>query len=76
MANSFQVLNLRNPKYVNQEQTMIDCEIEFKKFEGQYLPFTATSYDSAEHGRDIYQRLVNGEWGEIAAYVPPTPSAE
>ena len=66
MANSFEVLNLRNPQWVDSSHTKINCEVEFKKFEGQYIPFTATSYDSAEHGRDIYQRLVNGEWGSVA----------
>ncbi len=76
MANPFVVLNLKNPRWVNQAQTQIDCEVEFKKFEGTYLPFTADPNDPEAHGRDIYQRLVNGEWGEIAAYVPPTPPAE
>jgi hypothetical protein len=59
-----------NPIYVNAEQTAINLEVVFEEIEG-VLPFTATSYDDMDYGRDIYYRARNGEFGEIAPYVPP-----
>ena len=29
--------------------------------------FTATSFDSEQHGKDLYAALVNGDYGDIAA---------
>jgi hypothetical protein len=41
-------------------------------------PFTATTWDSEEHGRLLHARILSGEFGPIGAYVPPaeTPSPE
>jgi len=66
MSDIYQVLNLRNPQWVDSSHTAINCEVEFKKFEGTYIPFTANPNDLEAHGRNIHQRLVNGEWGSIA----------
>lgn len=35
------------------------------------LDFLATSDDVEAHGRDIFARAIAGEFGTIAAYVPP-----
>jgi hypothetical protein len=38
------------------------------------VPFTAAPNDSEAHGREIYQRIVAGEFGEIAPFEPrPLP---
>ncbi|WP_223512651.1 tail fiber assembly protein [Pseudomonas sp. GL-B-19] len=39
------------------------------------IPFTATPDDSTSYGPEIYARVVAGEFGEIAAYEPPSDAA-
>lgn len=59
------------PKWANAEQTQIDCMVEWKKFPGQLMPFTASPADPSAHGRDLYTRLQSGEFGVVADYQPP-----
>ena len=61
-----------DPVYENLEQTAINLYAKFEEIP-EVLPFTATSYDSEPYGVDIYNRARNGEFGEIAPYVPPPP---
>jgi hypothetical protein len=63
--------NVKNPKWFNAEQSLIDCEVDFVDLVEEYVPFTASPNDSTEHGRNIYQQLVNGNFGTIAPYEPP-----
>ena len=63
--------SVKNPRWVNAEQTMIDCDITTSKFGNEVLPFTASSNDPEEHGRAVFADLVSGVYGEIAAFVPP-----
>lgn len=58
-----------NPIYVNAEQTAINLQVKFIEMQ-EILPFTATSFDDMDYGRDIYNRASNGEFGEVAPYVP------
>jgi hypothetical protein len=44
----------------------IDMEIEDPKY--GWIPFTASSTDTAQHGRILYQLAVSGQLGEIAPY--------
>lgn len=58
----------KNPKYSNAEKNSIDMQVKFEEFT-EVLPFTATSYDITLHGKELFNRALNGEFGEIAAYV-------
>ena len=40
------------------------------------MPFTATPDDSEAHGRELFERALAGEFGEIAEYVEPGPVAQ
>lgn len=60
------ITSLKNPVWVNDEQTAIDCVITLDVFGDEELPFTATSFDVEEHGRVIFQELVDGKYGVIA----------
>jgi hypothetical protein len=66
-----QLTSLANPRWVDSEQTIIDCEITTSQFGDEVLPFTARPDDVEAHGRKIFADLVAGVYGEIAAYVPP-----
>lgn len=64
-----------NPRWANEEHTMIDCEITTSQFGEEVLPFTASSTDPEAHGRGIFADLVAGVYGAIAEYVPPPEPA-
>lgn len=61
--------SLTNPRWVNAEQTAIDCEITTSQFGDEVLPFTASQNDVEAHGRAIFADIVAGTYGPIAAYV-------
>lgn len=63
--------SLANPRWVNAEHTLIDCEITTSQFVDEILPFTASLQDVEPHGRAIFQDLIDGKYGPIAEYVPP-----
>jgi hypothetical protein len=69
-----QLTSLANPRWVNAEQTLIDCEITTSQFGNEVLPFTASANDCEAHGRGIFADIVAGVYGEIGAYVPPPSS--
>jgi hypothetical protein len=60
------ITSLKNPVWVNDEQTAIDCVITLDVFGDEEFPFTAASYDVEEHGRVIFLELVDGKHGVIA----------
>jgi hypothetical protein len=69
-------IDVKNPKWFNAEQSLIECEVDFVDLVEEYVPFTASPNDIAEHGRNIYQRLVNGDFGSIAPYELPPEKTE
>jgi hypothetical protein len=60
--------SLANPRWVNAEQTMIDCEITTSQFGDEVLPFTASASDVEAHGRAIFADIVAGQYGPIAEF--------
>jgi len=56
------------------DKTSFNCEVTFSDgpLKGIPVPFTATSGDTTEHGKVIWQAGVNGDYGRIRAYTPPT----
>jgi hypothetical protein len=65
-------LNLKyanNPKWADKENTIIDLIVRFKEID-EDLPFSATPFDIEDHGRDIFERAKNGEFGIIAKWTP------
>lgn len=63
--------SLTSPRWSNAEHTSIDCEITTSQFGDEILPFTASQNDVEAHGRTIFADIVEGKYGEIAAYVAP-----
>lgn len=48
---------------------VIDCECQWSHLGDntqEWLPFTAVATDVEQHGRDLYNALVNGDHGAIA----------
>jgi hypothetical protein len=65
---TFTVQSVSNPVYTNEDGTGIDVQIKFAEFP-VVLPFHATSWDIEVHGRQIFNDLKAGVYGEIAPYV-------
>jgi hypothetical protein len=68
--------NVKNPKWVDAEQSKIDCEVDFVDLLDEYVPYTASANDFAEHCRTIYQQLIDGVYGPIAPYELPPEKTE
>lgn len=66
-----QITDIKNAVFANAEQTAIDCEIQIG---GEWLPFTASSTDSEQHGRDVFAAII--ESGNVADYIEPEPLPE
>jgi hypothetical protein len=57
-------MEVRNAKYINPQNTAIDCEV---KFTDEWLPYTATQNDIEKTGRDVYALCL---LGEVTPYAP------
>lgn len=62
-------MNARNPAY--NEFGTVDLEIEHPTL--GWIPFTANPNDPEVIGSVLHDRAIAGEFGTVAAYVPPTP---
>jgi hypothetical protein len=62
--------DVKNPIYADASGNAINCEVLFEGYDN-YLPFTATSYDTEAYGVELYNQLVAGDWGLVAPYVAP-----
>lgn len=60
----------KDPIFVSESGDAINLTVKWEEF-GQEHPFTATSYDLMEHGRNLHARALAGQFGEIGAYIPP-----
>lgn len=61
----------KNPTWVNAEHTRINLKVTFDNIPEH--TFTADPKDCEAHGRDIFERAVAGEFGDVAEYEPPPP---
>ena len=60
----------KGPVYGDDTGNCISLTVKWAEFNKE-MPFGATSYDSMQHGVDLYNRAKAGEFGSIADYVPP-----
>lgn len=72
------LIEARNPVWGDEANTFIQVEAKWEHIADLgYLPFTANPNDTEAHGVDLYNRIINGEFGTIAEYVaPPEPEPE
>ncbi|GAB58568.1 hypothetical protein [Rheinheimera nanhaiensis] len=56
--------SVREPCWANLEKTAIDCLVYFEHLKSE-VPFTASATDIEPHGREIFGRCIQGEFGEI-----------
>ena len=58
------IYTVKNPRWSNSDKKTIDCEITTNTLKNE-VPFTASPYDTESHGRDIFSRCMNNEFGSI-----------
>ena len=52
-------------RWANSDHTSIDMTVTIN---GQKMPFTARADDPESYGRELFNRAINGEFGEIEEY--------
>lgn len=62
---------VRNLQWANGDNTLIDMEVNFDHEPEEWVPFTADLNDTEEHGPELYNRAVAGDFGTIAEWVAP-----
>ena len=62
---------VKNPKWANLEQTVIECEVDFDDLVEEFVPFAAVASGDLPHTHEIFARCVAGEFGAVAPYTPP-----
>lgn len=60
-----------SPVWQNAERSMITLMVKFDNLP-EAVPFAASPDDPEEHGRELFYLANAGEFGPVAAYVPPT----
>lgn len=64
------IVEVRNLKWADAAQTCIDLEVKFEEI-GEFIPFTADPNDPEEHGVELYNDVVKGDYGTIVAFSSP-----
>ena len=62
-------LDVKNPHYISEGFNQITCDVLFEGV-GDYIPYTATDYDTEEHGIKLYNDLKSGVFGDIKPFIP------
>lgn len=55
-------------EWANAKHSAIDCNVIWDTMPKEIMPFTASPDDNHEHGRNLFDAIRNGEYGEIAPY--------
>lgn len=64
-----EILSAHSPVWANSEKTAVSLMARFSHLSDSEVPFTASSDDPAEHGRELYVRAVFGDFGAIGEFV-------
>lgn len=64
------IVSASEPRWSNPNKTAIDLMVVFAELQDTVgeVPFTARPDDIESHGKELYERAVKGEFGEIAEY--------
>lgn len=65
--------HIKNPRWANEEHTLLDCDVDFDDLVEEYVPFTAVASGDLGHTHQIFAECVAGKWGPVAEYEPPPP---
>lgn len=66
-----QYTEVKNPRWANEEHTVINCEVNFTGVPEEFVPFSAVAQGDYPHTHEIYARCLAEEFGPVAEYVAP-----
>jgi len=66
-------LNAHSPVWADAQHTIVNLLVTFEWLTEE-VNFTATPYDVEDYGRELFQRSLDGDFGEIGEYVEPPQS--
>jgi hypothetical protein len=65
------IIDAKTPRWENKENSRIILDVLFEHLKSDgYVYFVADPSDIYQHGVELYNRAVAGEFGEIGNYVP------
>jgi hypothetical protein len=62
---------VKNPRWINQEHTKLECEVNFEHLPEEFVLFSAVPEGDYPHSHDIFERCASGEFGPVAEYIAP-----
>tara|TARA_R110002020_G_scaffold467027_4_gene690215 strand:+ start:29882 stop:30442 length:561 start_codon:yes stop_codon:yes gene_type:complete len=65
------IVSVESPKWADVANTCINCLVVFEEI-GSAIPFTSSASDATPHGRELFERIVDGDFGPIAAFDLPS----
>jgi hypothetical protein len=63
--------SVTNPVWANQEQTAIECVVDFEDFGPS--PFSTTANADTGYGVEIFNDCIAEKYGPVKPYTPPPP---
>lgn len=66
----FTIQTVKNLQWANAEHTQFECLVKYEEFNEEH-PTGVCASDRYEHIQALWTKALNGEYGEIAEYVPP-----
>lgn len=71
------VVSVASPRWDNHEHTVLTADVLFEELRGMGpLPFTTFANADTDHGVEVWEKAIAGEYGPIAEYVEPEPLPE
>lgn len=71
------IVAAKNLVWVRPDNSMFNATVQFEELPGEDVVYSAQAGDVEEHGQELWENGLAGEYGPIAAYVPPPePSPE
>lgn len=67
--------SIKKPAFCDSSGDNIYCNVTIDYFDGE-LPFVASKHDPEIYGRELYERIKSGEFGEIEPYKEPELSGD
>lgn len=69
----FSFTHIRNPRWLNAEHTVLDCEVNFDHLDDEYVFYGCYSNmpDHEITGKKIFSEVTSGMWGPIEEYIAP-----
>lgn len=60
--------DVKDPEWTNEHNTSIKCLVKFTHTPWRWTEFVVASNDIVSHSKEIYDRIINGDFGDIKPY--------